>query len=133
MKNPKDCIGFYVDKLLRLEKKMRTRQNRIEFYLNDREYAKLDRAVKRSGLTKSTYLRHLVNNRIPQDQPPKEYWDFLEEARGISKHIRDIAYTANATGNIDASRYDYFCEEVRNLYMKLFEMTLSPRKWAEMS
>ena len=106
---------------------MRTRTHRIEFYLNDREYEKFIRAVKKSGLNLSTYLRHLVKDRIPQDRPPQDYFDILKEIRAIGNNINQIAYVANATGDINASSYIEKSNELSRLYLKIIETVEMPK------
>ena len=60
---------------------MNKRNNQIHFFISDREYEKLLRRVNKSGLTLSAYMRHLINDRVPKDRPPQEYFDFLKELR----------------------------------------------------
>ena len=106
----------------------RTRKNRIEFYLDDREYSKFRKAVEKSGLNISTYLRHLAKNLVPQDRPPMEYWDLLEEMRAIKLRINRIADIADISGVIDADKYHENCNTLRELYLKIFKATIAPRK-----
>jgi hypothetical protein len=106
---------------------MRTRQHRIEFYLNDREINKFNRAVEKSGLNRSTYLRHLVHGFIPQDRPPKDYFDLLSEMRAIGRNINQIAYIANATGIIEAERFDDRYSELLRLILKIIDTAEMPK------
>ena len=105
---------------------MRKRQNRIEFYLDDKEFEKLNRAVQKSGLPRSTYFRHLVKDRIPQDRPPKDYFDLLEEMRVVSNYFRQIVGIAYATGNIDTDYYEKHRKELIDLYLKIFTAAQMP-------
>ena len=110
---------------------MRTRKNRIEFYLSDREYVKLDIAVKKSGLNLSTYFRHLVEDRIPQDKPPKDYYDILKELRAIGRNINQIAYVANANGIIETSHFDNLYKELLRLILNVIDAVEMPKKVTE--
>ena len=107
---------------------MRTRQNRIAFHLNDREMDNFDRAVKKSGLNYSTYIRHLINNRIPQERPPREYFEILHELRAIGRNINEIAFVANATGNIDAAKYDKNYKELLRLILEIIDECEMPKE-----
>ena len=107
---------------------MRTRQHRIEFRLNDREFAKFDRAVKKSGLSFAPYIRHLINSRIPQDRPTTEYFELLRELRAIGRNINQIALVANTTGVIDAERYDERYGALLGLILKVIEAAEMPRE-----
>ena len=106
----------------------RTRKNRVEFYLDDREYTKFCRAVEKSGLNISSYLRHLVNDRVPQDRPPMEYWDVLNEIRIISTTVKQVANIAYVTGVIDAEKYQENHKTLLDLYMKIIDATIMPKK-----
>jgi hypothetical protein len=105
---------------------MRRRQNRIEFYLSDREFAMFGRAVKKSGLNYSLYIRHLIENRIPKDRPQPEYHELLHELRAIGRNINQIALVANATGIIDAGKYDERYSELLALTLKVIEAAEMP-------
>jgi hypothetical protein len=107
---------------------MRNRQHRIEFRLNDREYAKFGHAVKKSGLNSAQYVRHLINGRVPQDRPGAEYFDLLRELRAIGRNINQIALVANAAGVIDAGKYDERYDALLALILKVIEAAEMPRE-----
>ena len=107
---------------------MRIRQHRIEFRLNEREFAKFDRAVKKSGLSYAPYVRHLVNDRVPQDKPPQEYFDILKELRSIGKDINQIAAVADSAGIIDAKQYHENYLELLHLTLNLIDATEMPKE-----
>ena len=74
---------------------MRKRNIRIQFWLNKKEAEVLHKRVKRSGLSREAFLRHLVSGYIPKDARPAE----------IANAIRTIA----AGGN-------YLPEPIRRIY-----------------
>jgi hypothetical protein len=49
---------------------MRKRNVHIQFWLNRKEAESLDKKVRRSGLSREAYLRHLIDGVVPQDAPP---------------------------------------------------------------
>ena len=49
---------------------MRKRNVHIQFWLDKKEAEAFQKKVKKSGLPRETYLRHLVNGLEPQDAPP---------------------------------------------------------------
>jgi hypothetical protein len=112
----------------KIGEKMRRRQNRVEFRLDDQELARFNRAVERSELSQTAYIRHLINNRIPQDRPPPEYFEVLKELRMIGRNINQIALVANATGIIDAEKYDERHKELIRLILKIIETAEMPRE-----
>ena len=104
------------------------RTNQIHFYLGDVEYKKLLRRVSKSGLSLSAYMRHLINNRVPQDKPPPEYFEILKELRAIGRNINQIAFVANATGIMDAKRVEEHYDELLALILKIIDAAEMPRE-----
>ena len=78
---------------------MRKRNVHVQFWLDKKEAEAFNKKVKRSGLSREAYLRHLVNGLVPQDAPPPAYYDFMrelhrirydEEMRKFDQLVRDI-------------------------------------------
>ena len=95
---------------------MRKRNIHIQFWLNRKEAEVFSKMVKRSGLSREAYLRHLINGLIPQNAPPPDYFTMMRELHSIGNNLNQIAQKANVLNVIDVKRYD---EAVR-----LFEMTV---------
>ena len=106
---------------------MRTRQRRIQIRMNDSELSKVDHGAKKLGLNRSEYFRHIINDRMPEDRPPKDYLGTLIELREIGKNITKIARVANTTGVIDKSRFDDLYGEIIKLIMDLIDEAEMPR------
>ena len=62
---------------------LRNRNIQVIVRLNRSEKQHLQKLVKRSGLTQSTYLRHLINGVVPQDAPSPDYYGMMAELRNI--------------------------------------------------
>lgn len=62
---------------------MRKRNVHVQFWLDKKEAEAFNKKVKRSGLSREVYLRHLINGLVPQDAPPPAYFDFIRELHGI--------------------------------------------------
>ena len=89
---------------------MRKRNVHVQFWLDKKEAEAFNKKVKRSGLSREAYLRHLVNGLVPQDAPPPAYYDFMRELHRIGGNLNQIAQKAHVLGVIDERRYD---EEMR--------------------
>lgn len=50
---------------------MRKRNVHVQFWLDKKEAEAFNKKVKRSGLSREVYLRHLINGLVPQDAPPR--------------------------------------------------------------
>lgn len=60
---------------------MRKRNVHIQFWLDKRKPRRFKK-VKRSGLSREAYLRHLVNGLEPQDAPPPDYYAMMRSSTG---------------------------------------------------
>jgi len=49
-----------------------------------------------------SYLRHLINDLIPTDQPPPDYFGMVRRLNAIGRNLNQIAKKAH----IDAERYE---------------------------
>jgi len=107
---------------------MRNRNIQIIVCLNRDENQHLKKLVKRSGLTQSTYLRHLISGVVPQDAPPPDYYGMMAELRNIGVSLNQIAQVANAFGFIDAAKYDEAIGQLNRAVVKISEAVLLPRK-----
>ncbi|MCQ4638586.1 MobC family plasmid mobilization relaxosome protein [Anaerovorax odorimutans] len=107
---------------------MRKRNIAILFRLNRKEAELLDKKVKKSGLSREAYLRHLINGLLPNDAPPPDYYAMMQELRQIGNNLNQIARKAHTLDLIDIKRYD---EAVRLFEKTVEEVTnavILPRK-----
>jgi len=95
---------------------MRKRNVSILFRLNRKEAESLDKKVKKSGLTREAYLRHLINGVVPNDAPPPDYFSMMRELHRIGNNLNQISQKVHVLNVVDVKRYD---EAVR-----LFEQTV---------
>ena len=56
---------------------MRNRNEQLNVRLTESESKALERNANRSGLSKSGYIRMLVNGYVPKEMPPREYGELL--------------------------------------------------------
>ena len=77
---------------------MRNRIHRIQFRLNENEASKFNMTVKRSGLSRETYLRHLINDLVPSDIPPPDYYNMMNELRAIHTTLKQLSQSAHTLG-----------------------------------
>ncbi len=85
---------------------MRKRNIHIQFWLDRKEAESLDKKVRRSGLSREAYLRHLISGVVPRDAPPADYFAMMGELRGIGKNLNQIAQKAHVLNVVDVQRYD---------------------------
>ena len=68
---------------------MRNRHEQLNIRLNESEMALLDRYSARSGLSKSAYIRMLVNGYTPKETPPKEYNELIRLMSEVYSELRN--------------------------------------------
>lgn len=99
---------------------MRKRNVHIQFWLDKKEAEVFNKKVRKSGLSREAYLRHLVNGVVPVDAPPPDYYAMMRELHGIGNNLNQIAQKAHVLGVLDVQRYD---EAVRNFEKSVKEIT----------
>ena len=106
---------------------MRKRNCRVQVRLDKKEAEAFQKKVKRSGLSREAYLRHLVNGLVPQDAPPPPYYDFLRELHRIGGNLNQIAQKAHVLGVIDERRYDEEMKKFDRLVRDITKAVILPR------
>lgn len=110
---------------------MRKRNIRIQFWLNKKEADELHKRVKRSGLSREAYLRHLVRGYLPKDAPPSDYFAMMQELRKVGHSFEQIAYEAHLSGHMDSLRYDMACKDYDALVKDITEAVILPYRMKE--
>ncbi len=106
---------------------MRKRNVRIQFWLNKKETEALDKRVKRSGLSREAYLRHLINGLVPRDAPPPDYFSMMRELHGIGNNLNQIAQKAHTLNVVDVQRYDTAVRQFEAAIRKITGAVVSPQ------
>jgi len=110
---------------------MRNRDVQVLFRLNRKESQKLDKLVKKSGLSREAYLRQLISGVIPRDAPPPDYHSMMRELYRIGNNLNQIAQKANAVGAVDVGRYDSAVREFRQTVQTITNAVILPEKMSE--
>lgn len=107
---------------------MRTRTIRFEICLTPKESNVLNTLAKRSGLPRSTYIRHLINNVVPNDAPPPDYFAMTRELYKIGNNLNQIAQKAHILNVMDVQRYDEAVAALGKTVLAITEAVILPRK-----
>ncbi len=97
----------------------RERKKIFQTWLSDEDIEILSANAGRCGMSKSGYVRSLIQGNVPREAPSGDFVSILKELKLIGRNINQIAYVANSTGLIDAEAYN---EEMRKLKDKIFEI-----------
>ena len=99
---------------------MSIRNTEIKVRLSRKEAEALQKRVKKSGLSREAYIRHLISGSVPRDTPPADYYSMMRELHGIGNNLNQIAMKAHVLNVMDAQRYDL---EVRRLEAAIMNIT----------
>ena len=98
----------------------------IKVRLNRREADKLSKRVKRSGLSREAYLRHLIGGCVPREAPPADYYAMMQQLYGIGRNLNQIAQKAHTLNVIDVQRYDGAVREVEAAIRQITAAVIAP-------
>ena len=107
---------------------MRNGKALIQFWIDESECKVFDKRVKKSGLTRSAYLRFLIRNRVPQDLPPPDYHGMMRQLFGISNNLNQLAMRANQGGMLDSQQYDENVRQLNRAVLEIRRAVTLPRK-----
>jgi len=107
---------------------MRKRNIPVLFRLNKKEAATFDKLVKRSGLSREAYLRHLVNGLVPGDAPPPDYYTMMRELYRVGNNLNQIAQKAHVLNVLDVQRFDEAYALFQKAVKDITEAVILPRK-----
>ena len=101
-----------------MEKTMK-KTNRIRFWVNDEELAQIESDAQKEGLSRSAYIRKLINEAEVIPAPAIDYAYYAKECDRLCDIIDEQLKQEKMTGEIDFSvTYDALCE-LNELYAKL--------------
>ena len=110
---------------------MRTRNIKIQCWLSEKEYKAFAKAVKKSPLSKSGYIRNLILGYAPIEAPTKVFFDTREklyEACDALKYIADNLYNQG----FDAGDYDKAYRELCDVTQEIFMEVMKTPKLKEL-
>jgi len=106
---------------------MRKRNVPIMFRLNRKEAEALDKKVKKSGISREAYLRHLITGVVPKDAPPPSYYSMMRELHKVGNNLNQIAQKAHTLNVIDVKRYDEVVREYEAVVKLIMEAVVMPQ------
>jgi len=107
---------------------MRKRNIQIITRLDKDEHQRFAKLVKKSGLSKEAYVRHLIGGLVPTDAPPPDYYSMMRELHAIGVNLNQIARKAHVLGAIDAKRYDESAAALNKAVVEITNAVMLPRR-----
>jgi len=107
---------------------MLNRNIKITFRLDNAENERFKRRVKKSRLSQEAYIRHIINNLLPTEKPPPDFYAMMEELRGIGTSLSLIAQGARSMNLPDAEQYDENVAMLNRTIVDIMNAVMLPRK-----
>ena len=107
---------------------MRKRNVHIQFWLDKKESENFSKAVKKSGLSREVYMRHLITGLVPTDLPPPDYYSMMKELHAIGNNLNQIAQKAHTLNVLDVRRYDEGVVLLNKAVIDITNAVMLPRK-----
>ena len=100
----------------------------IKVRLTPKEAARLQRLVKRTGLSREAYLRHLIGGVVPQEIPPPDYYAFMERLYRVGNLLEQTSRQAQAMGMINTVQYKEAVGQFHQLVEEVTAAVILPRR-----
>lgn len=96
-----------------------TDKRKFDIRLSQRDFNMLERRARRCKISKSEYMRRLLNRCVPREAPPLDYYGMMNELKVIREDLDVLAQMAAATGFIDANVIDVQLHNLRKTSEKI--------------
>ena len=106
---------------------MRNRNVKIQIWLSKKEAENLQKKAKRSNISVAAYLRHLINDMVPQAAPPPDYYAMMQQLYRIGNSLNQIAQKAHTLNVIDVQRYDAAYRQFETAVKEITEAVVQPK------
>ena len=106
------------------------RNHPITFHIRftEKEYERLCKYAEKSGLPKTTYIRHMINGNQPREKPPIDYWKFMQKFYDMSSSFNRLADLARVQGWVESDQLQAAREDYYNLIRQIGNRMILPEK-----
>ncbi|MEK0314558.1 plasmid mobilization protein [Cohnella sp. 56] len=105
---------------------MRRRAIRIQVWVNDDENAKLEMSAKKTGLSRESYIRSLINGYVPKEMPSPDYFTMMRELHAIGNNLNQLAAKAHVMGHLDRGIFQQEAEHLRSVVQQIQQAVTAP-------
>lgn len=88
-------------------------EKRINFWLGEKDLAKLDRQANEAKLTRSEYIRKLVREAKILPTPDVDYLAYADEFQRLGTLFNDCVKEYHSTGELDQVRAEAVWSEIK--------------------
>ena len=108
--------------------KMRNRTKTFSARLSEQEYESLNKAIAKTGLTKSAFIRTVARGYLPKPRPPNGYDEMMSELTEIGTNLYDICRGASDTNKIDTTLLKEQAERLDKVILQINSVFTVPDK-----
>jgi hypothetical protein len=105
---------------------MRTHTKTFHIRFTEKEYDRLCRYAAKAGLPKTTYIRHMINDCQPKENPPPEFWGFMREIHALGNNLNQLTNLAHKFGSLHAAKLDNFSNQYTDLIRAVMQRMIAP-------
>ena len=117
---------------------MRNRTKTFSARLSEQEYETLNKAIAKTGLTKSAFIRTVASGYLPKPRPPNGYDGMVSELSEIATNIYSVSNGMLNTDKIDttflksqAQRLDKVILQINTLFTVPDKIKGGDIKWQQ--
>lgn len=96
-----------------------TDKRKFDIRLSQKDFNMLERRARRCKISKSEYMRRLLNRCVPREAPPLDYYGMMNELRAVREDLDVLAQMAAATGLMDANAIEVQLRRLRDTSEKI--------------
>lgn len=115
--------------------KIRTRTYDVKIRMNDKEYEKFIKQVKKTGLSQQAFLRKLLDGAEIRQQPDVDFFEFIKELQRIHKELVIMCGKTLKDGNIDFKNHLWLAmkkiEQIDAELIMAYVCGALPENWKE--
>ena len=105
---------------------MRNHTKTFHIRFTEKEYERLCKYAAKTGLPKTTYIRHMINGCCPKEKPPAEFWRILREIHTLGNNLNQLTRLAHQFGSFHAANLDEMSTRHNELSLAIIQRMYEP-------
>ena len=107
---------------------MRNRTKTFSARLSEQEYETLNRAIAKTGLTKSAFIRTVARGYLPKPRPPNGYDEMMSELTDVATNLYSVSNGMLNTNKIDTTFLRSQAERLDKVILQINSFFIVPEK-----